>query len=255
MKGGKKNDIDLGQHSLFAYSHFFLCLSEEFLPINLSNFYPNLASISQGTWSGTAQFSSVTQSYPTLQHHGLQYARLTSPSPTPIACSKSCPLSWWCHQTISSSVIPFSSCPQSFPASIQFSSVQSLSRVRLFATPWIAARQASLSITTSRSSLRFMSIKSFQMSQLSTSGGQSIGVSGSTSVLPMNTQDWSPLGWTGLISLQAKGLSKVFSNTTVQKHQFFGTQLSLYSNSHSCTWKNHSFDQTDICRQSNVFSF
>ena len=117
MKGGKRNDIDLGQHSLFAYSHFFLCLSEEFLPINLSNFYPNLASISQGTWSGTAQFSSVTQSYPTLQHHGLQYARLTSPSPTPIACSKSCPLSWWCHQTISSSAIPFSSCLQYFQAS------------------------------------------------------------------------------------------------------------------------------------------
>ena len=102
---------------------------------------------------------------------------------------------WWCHPTISSSVVPFSSCPQSFLAS-----------------------------------------GSFKMSQLFTSGGQSIGVSASTSVLPINTQDWSPLGWTGWMSLQAKGLSRVFSNTTVQKHQFFGTQLSLYSNSHIHTW-------------------
>ena len=93
---------------------------------------------------------------------------------------------WWCHPTISSSVIPFSSCLQSFPGS-----------------------------------------GSFPMSQFFTSGGQSIGVSASTSVLPMNTQDWSPLGWTGWISLQSKGLSRVFSNTTVQNHQFFGAQLSL----------------------------
>ena len=97
-----------------------------------------------------------------------------------------CPLSWWCHPTISSSVVPFSSCPQSFPAS-----------------------------------------GSFQMSELFASGGQNIGVSASTSVLPMNTQDWSPLGWTGSISMKFKGPSRVFSNTTVQKHQFFGTQLSL----------------------------
>ena len=97
------------------------------------------------------------------------------------------PLSWWCHPTISSSVVPFSSCPQYFPAS-----------------------------------------GSFQMSQLFTSGGQSIGVSASTSVLPVSTQDWSPLGWTGWISSQSKGLSRVFSNTTVQKHQFFCAQLSLY---------------------------
>ena len=97
----------------------------------------------------------------------------------------SCPLSQWCHPTISSSVVPFSSCPQPFPAS-----------------------------------------GSFQMSQLFSSGGQSIGISASTSVLPMNTQDWS-LGWTGWISLQSKGLSGVFSNTTVQKHQFFGAQLSF----------------------------
>ena len=139
----------------------------------------------------------------------------------------------------------------------QFSSVQSLSHLRLFATPWIAARQASLSITNSWSSPKLMCIESvmpssisssvvpfssclqsspasgsFQMSQLFTSGGQSIGVSASPSVLPMNTQDWFPLGWTGWISLQSKGLSKVFSNTTVWKHQFFDARPSLWSNSH-----------------------
>ena len=109
-----------------------------------------------------------------LQPHGLQHARLPCPSQTPRACSNPC-LSQWCHPTISSSVIPFSSCPQSFPASA-----------------------------------------SFQMSQLFASGGQRIGVSVSTSVLPMNTQEWSPLGWTAWISSQSKGLSRVFSNTTVQ---------------------------------------
>ena len=133
-----------------------------------------------------------------------------------------------------------------------FSSVQLLSRVQLFVTPRTAARQVSLSITNSQSSPKPMSIESvmpsnhlilchpfsshpqsfpasgsFQMSQLFASGGQNIGVSASTSVLPMNTQDWSPLGWTGWISLQSKGLSRVFSNTTVQKHQFFCAQLSL----------------------------
>ena len=146
-------------------------------------------------------------------------------------------------------------------STLQFSSVQSLSHVRLFVTPWTTAHQASLSITNSRSLPKPMSIVSvmpsnhlilcrpfsscpqsfpasgsFPMSQLSTSGGQSTGVSGSTSVPPMNTQDWSSLGWTGWISLQSKGLSRVFSNTTVQKHQFFGAQLSLQSNSHIHTW-------------------
>ena len=141
------------------------------------------------------------------------------------------------------------------------SSVQLLSRVWLFATPWITARQASLSITNSWSSLKLTSIelvmpsshlifyhpfsscpkplpasKSFPMSQYFAWGGQSIGVSASASVLPMNTQDWSPLGWIGCISLQFKGFSRVFSNTTVQKHQFFSVQLSLYSNSHIHTW-------------------
>ena len=133
-----------------------------------------------------------------------------------------------------------------------FSSVQSLSRVRLFATPWTAAHQASLSITNSRSLPKLMSMSrwchptispsvvpfsscpqsfpasgSFPMSQPFASGGPSIGVSASTPVLPMNTQDWSPVGWTGWISLKSKGLSRVFSNTTVQKHQFFSPQLSL----------------------------
>ena len=113
-----------------------------------------------------------------LRPHGLKSARLPCPSPPPGASSNSCPLSQCWHPTISSSVIPFSSCPQSFPAS-----------------------------------------GSFQMSQLFTSSGQSIGASALASVLPMNTQDWSPLGWTGWISLQSKGLSRVFSNTIVQKHK------------------------------------
>ena len=121
-----------------------------------------------------------------LWPHGRQHARFPCPSPTLGAYSDSCPSSRWCHPTLSSSVVPFSSCLQSFPAS-----------------------------------------GSFQMSQFFTSGGQSIGVPASASVLPVNTQDWSPLWWTGWISLQSKGLSRVFSNTTVQKHQFFGAQLSL----------------------------
>ena len=147
-----------------------------------------------------------------------------------------------------------------------FSSVQSLSRVRLFATPWIAVRQVSLSITNSRSSPKLMSIKlvmpsshlilcrfsscpqalpaseSFPMSHLFTWGGQSIGVSALASVLPMNTQNWSPLEWTGWISLQSKRLSRVFSNTTVQKHQFFGIHLSSQSNSHIHTMLVTQFD-------------
>ena len=130
-----------------------------------------------------------------LRPHGLQHARLPWPSPSPGVCSNSCPLSQWCHPTISSSVVPFSSRLQFFPLS-----------------------------------------GSFPMSQLFTLGGQSTGVSASTSVLAMNTQDWSPLGWVVWISLQSGGLSRVFSNTTVQKHQFFGSQLSSLSNSHIHTW-------------------
>ena len=130
-----------------------------------------------------------------LWPHELQHTRPPCPSPTPGVYANPCPLSQWCHPTISSSVIPFSSCPQSFPPS-----------------------------------------GSLQMSQLFALGSQRIGVSASTSVLQLNTQDWFPLGWTGWISLQSKGLSRVFSSTTVQKHQFFGTHLSSQSNSHIHTW-------------------
>ena len=151
--------------------------------------------------------------------------------------------------------------PISKLTSSQFSSVQPLSHVWLFATLWIAARHTSLSIINSQSLLKLMSIelvmpsnhlslchplssclqsfpasRSFPMSQLFTWGGQSTGVSASASVLPMKTQDWSPLAWTSWISLQSKGLWRVFSNTTVQKHQFFAAQLSSQSNSHIHTW-------------------
>ena len=129
-----------------------------------------------------------------LRPHEPQHTRLPCPSPTPGVYPNPCPLCWWCYPTISSSVVPFSSCPQSFPAS-----------------------------------------GSFQMIQLFASGSQSFGVWASTIVLPMNTQDWS-LGWTGWISLQSKGLSRVFSNTAVQKRQFFGAQISLLFNSHIHTW-------------------
>ena len=134
-------------------------------------------------WFSLVQLLSSVRALPL---HEPEHARPPCPSPTPRVHPNSCPLSRWCHPIISSSVIPFSSCLQSFPAS-----------------------------------------GSFPMSQLFTSGGKSIGASASTSVIPMNTQDWSLLGWTGSISLQSKGLSRVFSNTTVQKHQFFGTQLSF----------------------------
>ena len=130
-----------------------------------------------------------------LWPHEPQHTRPPCPSPVPRVHPNSCPLSRWYHPSISSSVVPFSSCPQLFPAS-----------------------------------------GSFQMSELFTSDGQNIGVSASTSVLPMNTQDWCPLGWTGWIPLQSKGLSRVFSNTIVWKQQFFGTQPSLWSNSHIRTW-------------------
>ena len=134
-------------------------------------------------YTASVQFSHSVMSA-SLWPRGLQLARLPCPSPIPGAGSNSCPLSWWCHPTISSSVIPFSSRLQSFPAS-----------------------------------------ESFLVSQFFRSGGQSIGAS--ASVLPMNIQDWFPLGWTGWISLQSKGLSRVFSNTAAQKHQFFGAQFSL----------------------------
>ena len=130
-----------------------------------------------------------------LQPHESQHSRPPCLSPTPGVHSDSHPLSQWCYPTISSSVVPFCSCLQSFPTS-----------------------------------------GSFPMSRFFTSGGQGIGVSASASVLPMNIQDWFPLKWTGWISLQSKALSRVFSNTTVQKHQFFSAQLSLWFNSHIHTW-------------------
>ena len=164
----------------------------EFLKINYS--YVHLKSIS------SVQLLNCVWLFAT---HGLQHTRLSCPSLTPGACSNSRPSSRWCQPTISSSVIPFSSCLQSFPAS-----------------------------------------GSFLMSQLFTTGDQSIRASASASVLPVNIQDWFPLGQTIWISLQSKGLSRVFSNTTVQKHQFSGAQLSSQSQlSHPYHhWKNHSLD-------------
>ena len=156
-----------------------------------------------------------------LRSHGLQNTRLPCPSPTPRVYSNSCPSSRWCHQSISSSVIPFSFCLQPFPAS-----------------------------------------GSFPKSLFFASDGQSIGASASASLLPMNIQDWSLLGLTSCIFLQSKGLSRVFSKTTGQKHQFFGAHF-LYTPTVTSIHdylKNHSFDETDIaltllCWQSNVSAF
>ena len=148
------------------------------------------------------QFSRSVMSH-SLRLYELQNARPPCPSPTSGVHPNPCPLSWWRHLTISSSVVPFSSCPQSFPAS-----------------------------------------GSFPISQLFASDGHSIGVSASASVVPMNTQDWSPLGWTGWISLQSKGLSGVFSNTTVQKHNSSALSF-LYSPTLTSIhdhWENHSLD-------------
>ena len=166
-------------------------------------------------WSyGSVQFSLSVVSN-SLWPHGLQPARPPCLSPTPGVYPNSCPSSRWCHSTISSSIVPFSSCLQSFPAS-----------------------------------------GSFSMSQFFASGGQSTRASASASVLPMKILDWFPLGLTGLICLQSKGLSRIFSNTTVPKHQFFGAQLygptliSIHDH-----WKKHSFDHTDLCLLSSVSSF
>ena len=147
-----------------------------------------------------------------LQSHGLQHTRLPCPSLSPRVCSNSCPLNWWCHPPILSSVIPFSSCLQSFPAS-----------------------------------------GSFLMSWLFTLCGQSIGPSASTSVLPVNIQDWFPLGLTDLISLWSKGLSRVFSNTIIQKHQIFGALPSLWCHSHPYMTTGQNIALTS--RQSNVSAF
>ena len=152
-----------------------------------------------------------------LWTHGLQHARLPCPSLTPRGCSNSCPLSWWCHPTISSSVSPFSSCLQSFPES-----------------------------------------GSFLMSQFFTSGSQSTEVSASASVLSMNIQGWFPVGLTGLISLQSKGLSRIFSSITMFKSVSSSALSLLYGSILKSVydyWKNHSFDYTDLCRQSDVSAF
>ena len=161
---------------------------------NVKQSYPKLTK--DETWNSllSVQFSHSVMSN-SLRPHEMHPTRPPCPSPTARVHPNPCPSSRWCRPTISSSVVPFSSCPQSFPAS-----------------------------------------GFFQMSQLFASGGQGIGFSASASVLPMNTQDCSPLGWTIWISLKSKGLSRVFSNTTVQKHPFFGTQLSLWSNSHIHPW-------------------
>ena len=156
--------------------------------------YTNFNQLLSLSYLSSVQFSCSVVSK-SLWPHELQHARPPCPSPTPGVHPDSCPLSQWCHPAISSSVVPFSSCPWSLPAS-----------------------------------------ESFPMSQLFEWGGQSFGVSALASVLPKNTQDWTLLGWTGWISLQSKGLSRVFSNTTVQKHQFFGAQLSSQSNFHIHTW-------------------
>ena len=190
----------------FPMSQFFasgsqrigVSASASVLPMNSQDWSPlgwtGWISLQSKGLSSSVQFSCTVVS-DSLWPYEPQHARPPCPSPTPGVYSNSYPSSWWCHSTISSSVVPFSSHPQSFPAS-----------------------------------------GSFQMSQLFTWGGQSIGASASIPVLPMNTQDWSPLGWTNWISSQSKGLSRVFSNNTVQKHQFFGAQLSLYSNSHIHMW-------------------
>ena len=148
--------------------------------------------------------------------HGLQHPRLPCPLPTPGVCSNSCPLTRWCHPTISSSVVLFSSCPQSFAAS-----------------------------------------GSFSMSWLFTLGGQSIGASAAASVLPVDVQGWVPLGWTGFISLLSRELSRVFSSTTVWKHQFFSAQPSLWSNSHIHTWllEKPLLWLYGLCRQSSISAF
>ena len=168
---------DIGTQNSKQQFHLFFCrLSKEL------------------NYISSVQFCSSVMS-DSLKPHESQHTRPPCSSPTARVHSNSCPSSRWCHPAISSSVVPFPSCPQSLPAS-----------------------------------------GSFPMSQLFAWGGQSIGVSASASVPPMNTQDWSPLGWTGWTSLQSKGLSRVFSNTTLQKHQFFSAQLSSQSNSYIHIW-------------------
>ena len=171
------------------FSHYGRRYGDSLKTGNKTTIWPNNPTPRHIPFS-SVQFSRSVVS-DSLQPHESQHARPSCPSPTPRVHSASRPSSQWCHPTTSSSVVPFSSCPQSLPAS-----------------------------------------ESFPMSQLFAWGGQSTGVSALASFLSMNTQDWSPLGWTGWISLQSKGLSRVFSNITFQKHQFFGAQPSSQSNTH-----------------------
>jgi len=185
-----------------------ICLIFTSLQLQFYNFYSySYASFRGDTFNlikHISSVSSVTQLCLTLcDPQGLQHARSPCPSPTCEVYSNSCRLCQWCHPTISTSAIPFFSCPQSCPASGSFIII-----IIFFFYFTIL-------------------YGSFQMSQFFASGGQSIGVSASTSVLPMNIQDWFLLGWTFWISLQSKGLSRILSDTTVQMHQFFGTQLFL----------------------------
>ena len=228
-----------------------------------------------------------------LWPHELQQAMLPCPSLSPQIYSNLSPSRWWWHLTISSSVTPFSSCFQTFPESgsfpmsqlfalVQVSSVQSLSSVRLFVTLWIcstsglpvhhqlperaqshvhrvsdAIQPAHPLLNPSPLLQSFPVSGSFHMSQFFASGGQSTRVSASTSVLPMNIQDWFPLWWTGCISLQSKGLSRVFSNTTLQNINSLSLSF-LYSPALTSIhdyWKNHNLDWMDLCWQSNVSAF
>ena len=186
----------------FTRAHIPIALYSEILSFHRAhvNFCQLLGSVCEPSWSLWSLnhishfllFSCQVMSH-SLQFHGLQHARPPCPSSCPRVCPSSCPLSWWCHSTISSSVTPFSSCPQSFPAS-----------------------------------------GSFPTSRLFESGGQSIELQHQS--FQYNIQCWFPLGLTGWISLQSKGFSRIFSNTTVQKHQFFSTLPSLWPSSHICTW-------------------
>ena len=191
----KGSELTWQTSMLYSYIVLLIYVNERYIFVWKSAFLQNSCQLFYGLgWLSSVQFihSVVSDS---LRPHEPQHTRPPCPSPTPGVYPNSCPLSRWCHPTISSSVVPFSYCLQSFPAS-----------------------------------------EALPMSQFFASGGQSIGFSASTSVLPINTQDWPPLGWTCWVSLQSKGLSRVFSNTTIQKHQFFSTQLSSQSNSHIHTW-------------------
>ena len=171
--------MKFSRHSALSGGHYSNCNTRIHTTF-ISQCLGELATQCELALGTSVQFSRSVVSE-SLQPHGLQHARPPCPSPTPGVHPNSCPLSWWCHPAISSSVFPFS-CLQSFPAS-----------------------------------------GSFQMSQLFATGDQSTGATASTSLLPMNIQDWFPLGWTGWISLQSKGPSRVLSNTTVQNHQLFGS--------------------------------